>query len=190
MSVLKCKDGGSPALRGVVPTSSAPGFRLRLPTLRSVGYGSRMKKQCALPGRLGFSLIEILVVLGIMMSLAGLVAVNVIRHRAESKAKEAALQMSAFKTALKIYHVEQGRYPTQTQGLSALVQRPTAPPVPANYPVEGYLDSRRIPLDPWGAEYIYLAPGRRGEPYEIITYGSDLEPGGEGHAADLTSAEL
>ncbi len=149
-----------------------------------------MKSSHGVRLRSGFSLIEILVVLGIMMSIAGLVTVNVIQHRAESRVKEAVLQISNFKTALKIYHVEQGRYPTQAQGLAALIARPTLPPAPASYPAEGYLDSRRLPLDPWDEPYIYLAPGRSGEPYEIVSYGSDREPGGEGHAADISSSDL
>ncbi len=138
----------------------------------------------------GFTLIEILVVLVIIMTLAGVVTVNVIRHQGESQVKAAQLQIRQFMDALQIYRIEQGRYPTQAQGLDALVERPTREPVPRNYPEDGYLANRRVPPDPWGNEYIYLSPGRQGEPYEIISYGSDGEPGGSGNAADISSSHL
>lgn len=138
----------------------------------------------------GFTLIEILVVLVIIMSLAGIVGVNVIRHQAESRVKSAILQIGQLESALQTYFVEQGRYPTQAQGLEALVRRPTVDPVPPQYPEGGYLAKTRLPLDPWGNPYVYVAPGRNREPYEIISYGSDGEPGGAGHAADISSSNL
>ncbi len=138
----------------------------------------------------GFTLIEILVVLIIIMTLAGIVTVNVIRHQSESQVKAAHLQIRQFEDALQIYRVEQGRYPTQAQGLEALVQRPTREPIPRNYPEDGYLAKSYIPLDPWGNAYIYLSPGRRGEPFEIISYGRDGEPGGTGEAAEISSSDV
>lgn len=138
----------------------------------------------------GFTLIEILVVLVIVMGLAGIVTVNVVRHQTESKVKTAKLQISQFEQALQSYHLDHGRYPTQAQGLHALVARPTSQPVPDRYPDGGYLARPRLPLDPWNNDYIYLAPGRRGKPYEIISYGSDGEPGGTGHAAEISSSGL
>lgn len=136
----------------------------------------------------GFTLIEVLVVLVIVMSLAGIVTVNLVRHQSEAKIKTARLQINQFESALQTYHLEQGRYPTQAQGLTALVARPTLAPVPTRYPEGGYLAKPRLPLDPWNNAYIYLAPGRAGEPYELISYGSDGEPGGEGNAADISSS--
>ncbi len=163
--------------------------RLALPNALGVsgranppGEPTRLKK--------GFTLIEILVVLVIVMGLAGIVTVGVMRHQVESRVKMAQLQISQFEQALQAYHLDHGRYPTQAQGLEALVRRPTASPVPERYPEEGYLARTRLPLDPWGNEYIYLAPGRRGEPFEIISYGSDGEPGGSGHAAEISSSDL
>lgn len=138
----------------------------------------------------GFTLIEILVVLVIVMGLAGIVTVNVVRHQAESKVKTAQLQIGQLEQALQSYHLDHGRYPSQAQGLTALVARPTIAPVPATYPEGGYLARPRLPVDPWGSDYIYLAPGRKGEPYEIISYGSDGEPGGTGHAAEISSTDL
>jgi general secretion pathway protein G len=138
----------------------------------------------------GFTLLEILVVVMIIAILAGIVGVNVLRRPAEAKITAARMQLKQLKHAVELYRLDQGRLPTLEQGLDALVARPTREPVPANYPAEGYLDSRNVPLDPWGHEYIYLAPGRRGESFEIITYGSDGEPGGENDAADISTSDL
>lgn len=124
------------------------------------------------------------------MGLAGIVTVNVIRHQSESRVQTAKLQISQLEQALQSFYLDHGRYPTQAQGLEALVEKPTRPPVPATFPEEGYLARRRVPLDPWGNPFIYLAPGRAGQPFEIISYGSDGEPGGTGHAADISSADL
>jgi general secretion pathway protein G len=140
--------------------------------------------------RNGFTLIEILVVLVIIMGLASIVTVGVVRHQAESRVQMAQLQISQFEQALQTYHLDHGRYPSQAQGLAALVSRPTVAPVPERYPEGGYLARPRLPLDPWGNEYIYLSPGRRGEPFEIISYGSDGEPGGTGYAAEISSSNL
>jgi general secretion pathway protein G len=71
-----------------------------------------------------------------------------------------------------------------------LVVKPTVEPIPANFPADGYLTSRNVPKDPWGRDFIYLAPGRKGESFEIICYGTDGEPGGEGDKADISTSEL
>ena len=86
--------------------------------------------------------------------------------------------------------MDNGRFPTQAQGLTALVGKPTVPPIPQVFRPEGYLESRNLPLDPWGNPYVYLIPGTDGSAYEIVTYGSDGEPGGEEEAADISSAGL
>jgi general secretion pathway protein G len=138
----------------------------------------------------GFTLIEILVVVLIISILAGIVGLSVWRRPAEAKVTAAKLQMKTFKNALQLYRMEQNHYPTQEQGLNALCSKPTVPPVPEKYPAEGYLESPKLPKDPWNHEYIYLSPGRNQEPYEIITYGSDGEPGGAEDAADISSSDL
>ena len=138
----------------------------------------------------GFTLGEILVVLAIISLLAGVVVINVAPHLNLGNQGKAKAQIQTFSTALQTYRVAHGRYPTQDQGLAAHVQCPTLPPVPANYPEGGDLASRALPLDPWGNPYIYLIPGRLGEPFEIISYGSDAAEGGSGSAADLSSAHL
>ncbi|HBA85849.1 MAG TPA: type II secretion system protein GspG [Verrucomicrobia bacterium] len=136
----------------------------------------------------GFTLIEILVVVMIIAILAGIVSINVLSKPAEARVSAARMQIKQLQTALQMYRTEQGRLPTQLQGLEALVKLPSTDPMPARYPEEGYLESRTLPKDPWGSEYIYLIPGRNGEVFEIVSYGSDSEPGGEGDAADLSSA--
>lgn len=138
----------------------------------------------------GFTLIELLVVIAIITILAGVVTVSLVRKPGEARVAAAKLQIKELQTALNIYRTEQGRYPTQEQGLDALVGAPDREPIPKNYPRDGYLQSTRVPLDPWGGSFVYLAPGRAGESYEILCYGSDGEPGGEDDAADLSSSSL
>lgn len=138
----------------------------------------------------GFTLIEVLVVLAIISILAGIVTINVVRRPGEAKVAAAKTQLRALKSAVNLYRTDHGFIPTMQQGLPALIQAPTTPPVPEKYPADGYLDTRVLPRDPWGYDFIYLAPGRRGESFEIISYGSDGQPGGEEDAADLSSSEL
>ncbi len=138
----------------------------------------------------GFSFIEVLVTILIIAILAGIVGLSVLKRPAEARITAARLQIKTFKQALQIYRMEQGTYPTQAQGLEALCKRPARPPIPENYPAEGYLDSRKLPLDPWNRPYIYIVPGSDNTPYEIISYGADGEPGGIDEAADITSADL
>ena len=142
------------------------------------------------PSQAGFTLIEILVVVMIITLLASIVAVNVLRKPGEARISTAKMQIRQLQTAIQLYRSEQGLQPSQEQGLEALVAKPTTEPIPQRYPQEGYLESRRVPRDPWGNEYIYVVPGRSGEAFEIISYGSDGEPEGEGEAADISSASL
>ena len=143
-----------------------------------------MKKQNA-----GFTLLEILVVVMIIAILATIVGVKVIPSLGKAKRAAAFAQIVNMKSALKQYRLDTGVYPTQEQGLFALCEIPTRPPVPAKYQDGGYLDSRKVPVDPWNRDYIYLVPGPTGEPFLIISYGSDGEPGGEGEDADISSAD-
>lgn len=138
----------------------------------------------------GFTLVEILVVITIMAILATVVAVNVAHHPGKAKVAAAEMQLKILKTALNVYRSEQGQLPTLQQGLEALVAEPTIPPLAERYPQDGYLDSSKLPVDPWGNEYIYLVPGRTGRSFELLCYGSDGEPGGIDDAADLSSDDL
>lgn len=140
--------------------------------------------------RRGFTLVEILVVIVIITILAGIVTVSIVRKPGEARVAAAKMQLRQLQTALQVYRTEQGRLPTQAQGLEALVQRPVTEPIPPNYPAEGYLESRQLPRDPWNNPFVYLVPGRAGEAYEILSYGSDGEPGGDGDAADLSTSAL
>lgn len=138
----------------------------------------------------GFTLIEILVALAIMTIIIGIAAVNFLPETDKAKPKAARLQMQEFKAALNIYKMDHGFIPAENQGLEALVAMPSGSPSPEFFPPDGYLDRLRVPLDPWKNPYIYLAPGRQGESFEIISYGRDGEPGGENDAADISSSYL
>ena len=130
----------------------------------------------------GFTLIELLVVLSIIGVLAALIVPNVIGHVDEARITAAQVDVGQIMQALKRYKLDNQRYPTAEQGLQALVARPAAPPAPPNW--KGYLD--RLPNDPWGAPYQYLNPGVYGE-VDVMSYGADGAPGGEGKDADIGS---
>jgi general secretion pathway protein G len=142
--------------------------------------------------RSGFTLLEILVVVLIITILATVVGINVAREPGRARVAAARAQIGTFKTALQLYRMDNGELPTQEQGLSALCELPARPPVPRNFRAEGYLDSRKLPADPWGREYVYLVPGPEGdgEAFVVLSYGADGEPGGTGENADILSSEL
>ena len=119
---------------------------------------------------------------------AGVVLLNIAPQIGQGSQATAKAQIEVLSTALNSYRLANGFYPTQAQGLEALVNQPTQAPVPQNYPDGGYLNSRTLPLDPWKRPYIYLIPGRQNEPFEVISYGADGEPGGSGANADISSA--
>ena len=138
----------------------------------------------------GFSLVELLVAITIMVILAGAVGLKLIDMPGKARVARAKTEVALFKTAIQMYVDDNLAPPTARQGLSALVEKPTLPPVPGNFPKGGYLDRATLPADPWGNDYIYLVPGSRGEPFEIVTYGADAIPGGDGEAADISSSDL
>ena len=140
--------------------------------------------------RAGFTLLEILVVVLIITILATIVGVKVAQHPGQARVAAARAQMVVFRNALGLYRMNHGSVPTAAQGLAALCAKPSAPPVPDNYPPEGYLEGGKVPLNPWGHPYAYLVPGPRGQPFEIVSYGADGEPGGEGENADILLSEL
>ncbi|MFC1497099.1 type II secretion system major pseudopilin GspG [Verrucomicrobiota bacterium] len=137
----------------------------------------------------GFTLLEILVVVLIITIIATIVGVKVFPQLGKAKTAAAIAQISIFEQALDLYRLDSGRYPTSEQGLKALCEKPVISPVPQRYSDEGYL-KKGLPLDPWEHKYIYLVPGSDGSAYEIISYGSDCEPGGSGEAADISSIDL
>jgi general secretion pathway protein G len=133
----------------------------------------------------GYTLIEILVVLTIISLLLGLVGPRVLSYLGDSKVKTAKLQIESFSSALDLFYLDAGRYPTSSEGLDALTQRPTNISV-WNGP---YLKGGRVPNDPWGNAYQYRASGERTPPYEISSFGSDGREGGTGTAADISNVE-
>lgn len=136
----------------------------------------------------GFSLVELLVAVTIMLILAGTVGVAVWGWVPKARIARAKSDIEALKSAISLYKADNYAIPTQRQGLEALIAKPTTGAIPKNWRSEGYLDSTTIPLDPWGNSYIYLVPGSNKEPFEIISYGADGAPGGEDEAKDISSS--
>jgi len=133
----------------------------------------------------GFTLVEIMVVVVILGILAVLIVPRVVGRTDEARIVAAKQDVAAIMQALKLYRLDNGRYPTTEQGIAALVTKPQSDPVPANW--QKYLD--RVPKDPWGNVYQYLNPGVRGE-IDVFTLGADARPGGSGPDADVGSWDL
>ena len=132
--------------------------------------------------RRGFTLIELLVVLVIIGVLAALIVPNVMGRADDAKVMAAKTDVSNLMQALKLYRLDNSRYPSAEQGLQALVTKPTAGPAPANW--KPYLD--KLPNDPWGKPYQYLNPGIKGE-VDVMSFGADGQAGGDGINADIGS---
>lgn len=137
--------------------------------------GNRMKQ-------VGFTLIELLVVLVILGLLAGIAGPKVIHYLGGAKSDTTKLQIEEFGSALDLYKLETGRYPTTQEGLQALVAPPTGV-VGWNGP---YLKKKIVPKDPWGNEYHYSSPGQHGI-YDLYTLGADNREGGDGEDKDVTN---
>lgn len=132
----------------------------------------------------GFTLIEIMVVVVIMGVLAALVVPRLMGRTDDARILAAKQDIATLMQALKLYRLDNQRYPTTEQGLQALVVRPAAAPIPQNWKTGGYLD--RLNKDPWGNPYQYLSPGTRGE-IDVFSWGADGKPGGSGIDADVGS---
>ena len=137
----------------------------------------------------GFTLIELLVVLVIIGILAGYIGPKIMGHPEEAKRTKAALQIQGIETALKMYKLDNGMYPSTEQGIQALVEPPTTGKLPPKWRDGGYLEKGRIPLDPWGNAYVYLSPGLTGD-MDLSSYGGDGEAGGEGDSKDINNWEI
>jgi general secretion pathway protein G len=132
----------------------------------------------------GFTLIELMVVLVIIGVLAALIVPNVLDRAEDARITAARTDVNNLMQALKLYKLDNQRYPTAAQGLQALMAKPTEGPIPGNW--KHYLD--KLPNDPWGRPYQYLNPGVRGE-VDVLSFGADGQPGGEGKNADIGSWE-
>ena len=130
----------------------------------------------------GFTLIEIMVVIVILGVMAALVVPKVMSRPDEARAVAARQDINTLMQALKLYRLDNGRYPSTAQGLAALVTRPTQAPEPRNWKPDGYLE--RLPSDPWGAPYQYANPGEHGE-IDVWSFGADGAQGGDGVSADI-----
>lgn len=135
----------------------------------------------------GFTLIEIMVVVVILGILAAIVVPRLLDEPERARRTSAATQIRSFEEALGMFRLDNGFYPSTEQGLQSLVIQPTIGRIPARYKEGGYI--RRIPNDPWDNPYVYLAPGVHGE-YDLLSYGADGQPGGEGDNADIANWDL
>jgi general secretion pathway protein G len=151
--------------------------------LKAKGEGRKAKTAGSLHQR-GFTLLELLVVLGIIAMLAGIVGPQVMKHMGESKTKAAKVQIEDLSAALDMYKLDLGTYPSTEQGLKALIESPDS----AKRWNGPYLRKTKMPLDPWQQEYHYVAPGEHGK-FDLYTLGSDGKEGGEGEDQDIVSWE-
>jgi len=137
---------------------------------------SKRRRQC------GFTLIELMVVLAIIGVLAALIVPNVLGRADDARITAARTDVGNLMQALKLYKLDNQRFPSTEQGLNALILKPTTEPVPGNW--KPYLD--KLPNDPWGRTYQYMNPGLKGE-VEVLSFGADGQAGGEGNNADIGS---
>ena len=134
----------------------------------------------------GFTLIELMIVIIILGVLAMYIAPKFMERPGEAKQVKARLDITTFETALKLYKLDSGKYPSTEQGLQALVDKPETGNVPKKWREGGYLEKGKVPRDPWENDYIYLSPGLKGD-FDIISYGADGAPGGEGEDKDINN---
>lgn len=133
----------------------------------------------------GFTLIEIMVVLAILGFLVAMVAPNILGRTGEAQVKIAKAQIKEISNALDLYKLDNYFYPSTSQGLNALVEKPSGSPEPKNWKAGGYM--KKLPQDPWGNDYIYITEGGS---FEIISLGADGAEGGEDEAADISSKDI
>jgi general secretion pathway protein G len=153
-------------------------------SLKPWSHGCRRSRNAPRAAEAGFTLVELLVVLTIISLILGLVGPRVLNYLGESRVKTAKLQIESLGSALDLFYLDAGRYPTTSEGLNALAQKPTT--IQAwNGP---YLKGGKVPVDPWGNPYQYRSPVERA-PYEIVSFGADGREGGTGTAADVSNLE-
>ena len=129
----------------------------------------------------GFTLIEVMVVVAILAVIAAMVVPNIVGKDDQARVARVKSDLRSISAAVDMFKLEQYRYPSQDEGLTALVEKPDNA---KNWPAGGYL--RTVPVDPWDNPYIYIVPGYSGRPYEILSLGADGQEGGEEYAADIS----
>lgn len=137
----------------------------------------------------GLTLIELMVVMVILSILATLIIPRIMGRPEQARRVQAQVQIESIETALKLYKLDNGYYPTTEQGLQALVEPPAVGQLPRSWREGGYLEKGKVPKDPWRNEYVYLSPGVHGD-YDLSAYGPDGEPGGEGENEDVNSWDI
>jgi general secretion pathway protein G len=135
----------------------------------------------------GFTLIEIMVVVVIMGILAALVVPKLMGRADDARVTAAKQDIASIMQALKLYRLDNQRYPTSEQGLQALIQKPSSGPAANGWKNGGYIE--KLPKDPWGGQYQYLSPGVKGE-VDVFSFGADSQAGGAGNDADIGSWDL
>ena len=134
----------------------------------------------------GFTLIEIMAVVIIIGLLTGIVGTAIFQRVDQGKVTAASAQISNLESVLELYRMDNGRFPSSEQGLEALVNEPAGEPTARNFPPGGYLRRGKLPVDPWGGQYHYEAPGQHNpHSFDLWSNGSDGVTGGEGTDADL-----
>jgi general secretion pathway protein G len=134
----------------------------------------------------GFSILEIMAVVIIIGALAGIVAFNVIGKIDDARKQTTKASLKVLDEAVTLFKMDTGRYPTEEEGLKALVEKPTDV---TTYAEGGYLKTKTVPKDAWGHDFIYHLNPESGQPFEIMSYGADGQEGGEGKDADLRSTD-
>ena len=136
-------------------------------------------------GEKGFTLLEILAVLALLAFILTMVAPNIVNNLQKGQISAAKSQINATKSVLNSYYIDNSTYPTTEQGLKALIEKPTTPPIPENWSGP-YLQDNKLPLDPWGKELKFISPGSHNpQSYDLFSLGKDNAEGGTGANADL-----
>jgi general secretion pathway protein G len=137
----------------------------------------------------GFTLIELMVVIVILGILAGLIIPKIMGRPDEARSAKARMQIESMETALKLYKLDNGNYPTTEQGLQALVKAPDVGGLAKNWRQGGYLEKGKVPKDPWDRDFIYVSPGLHGD-FDLSCLGADGEEGGEEKNKDINNWEI